>query len=490
MNEPQEAPPSTSAEQTTAPVKEPPAAKPVPSQGVASRLLATAQLPLAIIITIGALAYLLWPGGQASDDTTQSASEPEIVKLVGQHRLAITAGTALEKKLEVATVVQQETRAPKLKVIGAVVARVPPSNEKSPSPPAPLPKGEGSEMPSPLSLLPKAEGRESPSPVAPPAKEAAGPAGHPQKPVGSPAEGRWDFNTPDLASAYADWLKARADVPFYEKQLEDIRKLADETLKAKKEVRDRLEKLVKAGTDPEKDLAAAKADYLQATAQSQKDEHEALTNVNNAKRTLATLERQLFQAGMDPELLANPTESTAIVAAEVPEGRIGLAEKGQDCIVRFSALPDQSFPGSVRSLAPTISKDRRTLRVFFQLSDPQGQLKPGMFAEVSLGTDLRKTLRIPADGVLHVGQSDYVLVETAAPGGNPRVGAGPGDWQITEITTGEQYGNRIEVLKGLQPGDRVIGYGAILLKPYVVQDVQATADASGPGSSLPPSPKT
>ena len=33
------------------------------------------------------------------------------------------------------------------------------------------------------------------------------------------AEGRWDFNTPDLPWAYADWLKARADVPFNEKQL-------------------------------------------------------------------------------------------------------------------------------------------------------------------------------------------------------------------------------------------------------------------------------
>ena len=96
-----------------------------------------------------------------------------------------------------------------------------------------------------------------------------------------------------------------------------------------------------------------------------------------------------------------------------------------------------------------------------------------MFAEISLGTDLRKTLRIPADGVLHVGQSDYVLVGTGAPG-TP----GHGEWQVTEITTGEQYGSRIEVLKGLQPGDRVIGYGAILLKPYVVQDVQATADAA------------
>ena len=216
--------------------------------------------------------------------------------------------------------------------------------------------------------------------------------------------------------------------PSNEKQLEDIRKLAGETLKAKKEVRDRLEKLVKAGTDPEKDLAAAKADYLQAMVQSQKDEHEAQTNLNNAKRTLATLERQLFQAGMDPDLLANPTESTAIVAAEVPEGRIGLVGKGPGLHGASSPpFPDDLSPARVRSLAPTISKERRTLRVFFQLSDPQGRLKPGMFAEIGLGTDLRKTLRIPADGVLHVGQSDYVLV------GHRRVAA---MWKVTEDQDG------------------------------------------------------
>ena len=68
---------------------------------------------------------------------------------------------------------------------------------------------------------------------------------------------------------------------------------------------------------------------------------------------------------------------------------------------------------------------------------------------------------IPADSVLHVGQSDYVILAGEA-----------GVWKITEVKTGEQYGARIEVLQGLKAGDRVIGSGAILLKPYVVRDIQ------------------
>ena len=130
----------------------------------------------------------------------------------------------------------------------------------------------------------------------------------------------------------------------------------------------------------------------------------------------------------------------------MPEDRVGLVEKGQACTAQFYAFPGETIPGTVRSLAPTISKERRTLRVFFQLDDPRGRLKPGMFAEIGLGTDVRKTLRIPADGVLHVGQSDYVLVGTKS-----------GEWKVTQVKTGEQYGSRIEILEGLQPGDRVIG---------------------------------
>ena len=203
------------------------------------------------------------------------------------------------------------------------------------------------------------------------------------------AEGRWDFNVAELATAYADWLKARADVPFSRQQLTSIRQLSKAKIDAGTEVVDRLEKLVKAGTDPEKDLVAARADLLQTKIQGQKDDHEAETNLRTAERSLATLERQLYQTGVDPPLLLKNTESKAIVVAKVPEAKVGLVEAGQACVARFFAFPDVLFAGRVGSLAPTLSKESRTLRVFFEVSDPRGRLKPGMFAEIGLGTDPR-----------------------------------------------------------------------------------------------------
>jgi hypothetical protein len=398
----------------------------VPKPPLRSRIWNVVQLPLAVLIAVAAVAYLLWPERPVEEGGTTATEDAEIVKLVGQHRLTIVPGTPLEQKLKVADVNRQKTSAPLLKVTGSVVARLAPATLPSLS----LPKGEGRFI-----------------------------------------EGRWDFNSPDLASAYADWLKARNDAPFQEAQRVNIFKLAEANLAAKKEVADRLEKLVKAGTDPVKDLVAAKADLLQTQIQGEKDKHEAQTNVDNARRTLATLERQLFQAGIDPALLLQDTASKAIVVAEVPEARVSLARQGDPCTAEFYGFPETKFDGIVGSVSPSISKDRRTLRVFFQVSDPKGILKPGMYADVGLCASPRETLLIPAEGVLHVGQFDYVLVAD----GKDR--DGKDRWKVTQVKTGEQVGNSLEILSGLHSGDRVIGAGAILLKPYVVTDVQAANDA-------------
>jgi hypothetical protein len=388
----------------------PSAASPVAPRWRGDWFWPTAQWLLAILGAVAVLTFLLWPAARAGKPTAAEAGKgEEPVKLIGPCLVKVTPGTPLEQKLAVAPAVSQAVSAPIVKVTGAIVARLPAGNN--------------------------------------PAKD--------------PTEGRWDFNSPDLAGAYADWLKARADVPFNEKELATIRELTLARVTAQTKVVQRLEKLVQAGTDPLKDLDAAKADLLQAKLQGQKDEHEALTALENARRSRATLERQLFQAGIDPELLVKASVKTAIVMAEVPEARIGLVRPGQACTASFYAYPDAKFAGRVGSLAPTLSKELRTLRVFFELNDPEGRLKPGMFAEIGLGTDTRQALLVPLDGVIHVGRADYMLVA-----------AEPGVWRVAEVRVGEVYGRSVEALRGLTAGDRVIGAGAILLKPFMIDALE------------------
>jgi hypothetical protein len=281
----------------------------------------------------------------------------------------------------------------------------------------------------------------------------------------SPAESRWDFAAAELAAAYGDWIKARADVAFYENQAEKVRSLDRATVKFLTENRDRYKELEKIGTDSKQALAQAEADLLKAQVQGQKDVHEAENQVKTAARSRDLLERQLLQSGVDPKVLAANREGTAIVVGEVPEGRVAAVSEGQACEARFSAYPNVSFPGTVGRLAPTLSRDRRTLRVAFQLIDAAGRLRPGLFADVLLGTELRAVLTIPADAILHIGRADYVLTELK-----------PGQYRVAEVRVGEPTGSRIEVHAGLRADARVIGDGAILLKPLAARALQPAAE--------------
>jgi RND family efflux transporter MFP subunit len=358
-------------------------------------------LPIAAAVAVVALAVLvLWTHQPPSLEPT--AASEDTVKVAGPQLIAVQPDSPLANKLDVRTLASEHITTPLLTVSGSVVARLGPGKDA--------------------------------------------------------ADGRWDFSHLELATMYADWLRARTEEPYAQQQLAKTRELAAARIAAQTKVVDRLRQLVKAGTDAPRDLAKEEADLVEAQLEGQKQTFEAELAVTNAARTRATLQRQLFQAGVDPELLSQAADDTAIVVADVPEGRMGLVRDGQSAVARFFALPGETFSARVKSLAPALASERRTLRVFFELDDPQAHLRPGMFADVGLGTEPRDALLAPSDAVLHVGGSDYVLVQTPA-----------GLWRVTEVQVGEASGASVEILSGLNPGDTIVGAGAILLKPLVVQ---------------------
>ena len=200
----------------------------------------------------------------------------------------------------------------------------------------------------------------------------------------------WQFNSPELLTAFTDWQKATADIAFAETELAQIKQLADTKVDAQQKLVDRMKKLVAAGTDTEKDLAAAQADLIQAQIQGRKDVHEAETAVRLARRTEAAAARQLQQGGLDPDLLRSTTWDVDIVMADVPEGLIARVKLGQGCEAKFFGFPEQPFSGQGAGDCPRAFQERRSLRVLFAISDPHDQLRPGMFADIGLGTDVRE----------------------------------------------------------------------------------------------------
>jgi hypothetical protein len=276
----------------------------------------------------------------------------------------------------------------------------------------------------------------------------------------------WQFATSDLLSAFSDWQKAGIDVKFQEAQLKRVRELAEFRVTAQKKVVDQMASLVTIGSERQKDLFTEQVSLKQFEIQGPKEIHEAENALNVARRTEATLARQLQQAGLEPTMLRSAAAEGDIVVADVPERDVGRVRVGMMCEVRFFALPSRTFSGRVSSLSPVISKDRRVMPVQFVVTDPDHLVRPGMFAEIGLGTDKRQALLMPADGVLHVGERDYALLGTDA-----------GTWKALEVQTGELRGTDVELLPGTPhtwtAGERVLGRGAILLKPAVVRALQS-----------------
>src|SRR5262249_15294152 len=155
------------------------------------------------------------------------------------------------------------------------------------------------------------------------------------------------------------------------------------------------------------------------------------------------------------------------VTAEVPESQIARVRVGQPCEARFYSFPDMVLRGRVSRISPTVSKDRRTLRVTFVLDKDVERLLPGMYADVGLGAEERHETTVPAEAVLHAGNYDYVLVDKD-----------DGRLEVRKVLVEEpvmtngplkQDDGRIIVKNGVLPGERVVASGAILLKPVVVK---------------------
>jgi HlyD family secretion protein len=148
--------------------------------------------------------------------------------------------------------------------------------------------------------------------------------------------------------------------------------------------------------------------------------------------------------------------STAIVAlaedlevlAEVPEADIALIEPGQTVEVVADAFPDQTFQGRVKLVAPeAIQRQNVTLfQVRVDLLDGKDQLRSNMNVNVAfIGDQLANALVVPSVAVVTQAGQTGVLV----PGANSR------DIVFQPVTLGPQVGNQIQIVSGVEEGDRV-----------------------------------
>lgn len=291
-------------------------------------------------------------------------------------------------------------------------------------------------------------------------------------------EYRWQFQNVSLLTLFTEWQKAVSDVTFNEKQLASTKELAETKIRSLKSGIDRKRKLVKIGTDTEQDLASTEAELLQIQIEERKNIYEAETAIRNARKMESTLSRQLEQEGLNPVILQSISNDKDIIVGNVPGVYFEKVLLNQECRASFQSMPGIFFSGKICNIIPVLSQELRTISILFIVDDPKDLLRPGMFADIGIGVEEHEILCIPAEAVIHVGDSDYVLARKK-----------DNIWKITKIRVGRFHNGDIEILAGLSEGDQVAGQGVILLKGYITEaldEIQNGSNIQDPAVSQDP----
>jgi membrane fusion protein, copper/silver efflux system len=142
------------------------------------------------------------------------------------------------------------------------------------------------------------------------------------------------------------------------------------------------------------------------------------------------------------------------------ENDIGLLREGQPVTVTLPALPNRSLQARVVVIRPTIDPVNRTALARIDIPNPDGQLRPGMFANVIAEIDAGEGLTISVDSVLPTGLGMLAFVDKGSGRLQPRfiqVGR-----QFVDLTDPNQE-RYYQITGGLQEGDRIVSSANFLI---------------------------
>ena len=142
------------------------------------------------------------------------------------------------------------------------------------------------------------------------------------------------------------------------------------------------------------------------------------------------------------------------------ENEIGLLHEGQTVRISLPAFPSHSSEGKIGAIDPAVDSAKRTAKVRIDIPNPDGQLRPGMYANVVAEIDAGEVLTIPFDSVLPTGSRMLVFV-----------GSGSGRLEPRFIHVGRQFvefgdSNQeryYQIMGGLQEGERVVSSANFLI---------------------------
>lgn len=152
------------------------------------------------------------------------------------------------------------------------------------------------------------------------------------------------------------------------------------------------------------------------------------------------------------DLLQIADLSTVWINAEIYEYELPLVRVGAPATLTLAAFPGEQFTGEVSYIYPYLNEKTRTARVRLVAENPEGKLKPGMYATALLAADLGERLVVDANAVLDTGVRQIVFVDL-----------GDGRLEPRAVAVGPRVGGQAIILKGLEAGEQIVTSGNFLV---------------------------
>lgn len=288
-----------------------------------------------------------------------------------------------------------------------------------------------------------------------------------------------ELESADIDQAEADYLKALADS-------ENAKRSAAAEIKLAQQTYDRTKALYEKTVVPGKNLQSAEHDLEVAKANAENNIASTNVSLTATRRHLlilgltdATIDALGKKSGLAATFSLNSpingvvVERNATIGATVgPDASVfkiidtssvwidaNVFEKdlprirvGQQVKVTTTAFSGSIFSGRVIFINSVVDPDSRTVKVRTEVPNPDGRLKPDMFANVEVITDVAgSAISVPQTAVLEDGGKSYVFV------------AENNAYKKLQVQTGIKTGDRVEIVDGLKSGDKVVIKGNYLL---------------------------
>ena len=142
------------------------------------------------------------------------------------------------------------------------------------------------------------------------------------------------------------------------------------------------------------------------------------------------------------------------VYADIYEYELPWVREGQEAEVELSYLPGKTFTGKVTYVYPFLEAKTRTVKVRMAFANPELELKPEMYANVTIQSPLPadSVVAVPVQAVIHSGPRRVAVVSL-----------GEGRFQPREIRVGAEAEGFYEVIEGLGEGERIVTSAQFLI---------------------------